>query len=228
MVYYDIKCKDLIEELKKCCAIQSVKVVYDSVETVKQNLNRLNYLCYLSVLDNTQEKEQYQKKNTEAKKIYKTKSCAIHFPDLSVSEMMEMIKCDIFEDYRAVFSYLKSFPFSQNCPVEILYISLMFLHEVGHWNQVMRLGRNVYDYMNMDLDAEMVNHNKSNKICLKIQNIIDRKGSNPAEIPEKVKKEIETVKQEYRKIPKEAEADKYAIEMLQKIDFPSLLKALQT
>lgn len=109
------------------------------------------------------------------------------------------------------------------CPIEIKFILHIFLHEVGHWRQLLNVDRCVEEFMEIDSEREKENHEKSVLLLQKIRHE-NPKGEN--NISDDDMAELIRLENEYRKIPKEADADEFARNMMEQMDIESFLEKL--
>lgn len=103
-------------------------------------------------------------------------------------------------------------------PVAYLYLTHMLLHESGHYQQYIDRERNVFLYTTWCEEEERSNFNEQQKVYIQMQSRIAKSilsvGVNKSE-----KIILERLSREYRKIPKEYEADSFAYKhMEQSID----------
>lgn len=222
----NLNCKDIIQKLQVFLGLQSVSITFDDMDETKRRMEARAHTIYLNVMDNLAEQERYESKIEEAQEKYKTKSPVIHFPNLTVWQVIEIFKADVTGAYERTCEYLESIQMKGECPVELRFILNVFLHEVGHWKQLTNIDRHVKTYMEMDRELEEANHNESAKLSIKLGEMAVAQQSDTPKIPKKVMEELVRLEEEYRKIPKEADADKYAREVLQEMDIGSFMRML--
>ncbi len=139
MKLINLECKDVITKLQAQLGLQSVDVVYDALEITKTRLKWGDHIIYFNAIDNEAEREKYKKKSEEAQIKYKTKSAVIHIPDLKVCQIIDILKADITGAYDRTCEYLRKIKPSVECPIDLLFIMNIFLHEVGHWQQLYKI-----------------------------------------------------------------------------------------
>lgn len=223
----NIDCRDIINLLQETLHLQHVNVIYDSMETIRTRLEGGAHTIFLNVIDDEAECEKYEKKAEVARDKYKTKSPAIHFPDLKVWRFIEVFKADVTGAYERTCHYLDSVMMKAECPIELKFVMNAFLHEVGHWNQLMGKNRHVKQYIEIDLNLEKKNADDSFELYKKIHGIRDIQGTDRPHIPKGLMNKLIELEEEYRQIPKEADADKYAREILSDLDIDAFIKNLK-
>ena len=212
----DITCKNIIDEVQRQLKLQQVHVCYDSMNEVANRIRSGAHVVYFSVIDNVAEREKYEKKTDEAKKIYKSKSPVIHFPDLTINEIVEIYRCGVEDEYQRVVSLLVDNNISIKS--EVAFVCFLFLHEVGHWNQLYQKNMLVKMYLEDGIEQEKQIFELQNEILNRIlrNNDIALLGSDIV-ISKKDKEKYHELQVKYREIPKEAEADEYAFSMISKL-----------
>lgn len=212
----DIQCRDVVKEVQRQLNIQHVLVCYDQRYIVKEKICRGEDIVYLSVIDDTAENEEYRKKTEEMQTIYRTKSPRIHFPDLSVNEIVKIYKSGIEDEYvRMTLLFKEMNILIRN---EVAFVCFIFLHEVGHWNQLHQNNRLVKKYTENDTQIREEIYNAQNTIIKRIKKRALILGSNNPNIKESERKKYHELQVRYRKIPNEAEADNYAFSMLPRLN----------
>lgn len=100
-------------------------------------------------------------------------------------------------------------------PTSYAYITHILLHELGHYQQYVDRGRNVYEYISWCEREERENFRKQQELSAEIQGRVDKLikpfGPNKGE---RIK--LEKLAKEYRNIPKEKEADDFAYANMRK------------
>ena len=138
---------------------------------------------------------------------------------IGTSESIKIFNFEI-EDY---YSFIKDEDFSgthdlvmkklrKYCNVvseSYVYITHMLLHELGHYQQYVERGKNVYEYSSWCEREEIENQRKSDILQTEIKNSIKRLIS-PFEPTKSERVKLESLAREYRCIPKEKEADDFA------------------
>lgn len=223
----DLRCKDVIWYLQKQLKLQNVNVVFDTIEVVRQRLQAGAHIVFMNVIENVSEKEKYEKKPQDIQAHYKTKSPAIHFPDLKIRELIEVYQCDIGDAYKKTCNAINSIETIAEMPIEIKFVYFLFLHEVGHWNQLMDMDRNVKQFIETDLDAEKENYDAQNLIIEKVLHRNKARSLSEKEITftDDELQELNQLEIEYRNIPKEFYADEYARRRLLEIKIEKTMYA---
>lgn len=212
----DIACKTIIEEVQRQLKLQHVLVCYDSKKDVVNRIKTGAHIVYFSIIDNIAEREKYENKTEMAQKEYKTKSPMIHFPDLTVNEISEVYKCGIEDEYQRVALLLEKKNISIRS--ELAFVCFLFLHEAGHWYQLHQKNRLVKMYLEDGIEQEKQIFESQNEI---MNRILSRNGAmlldSDTSITKKEKEIYHDLQVKYRKIPKEAEADEYALSMISRL-----------
>lgn len=98
-----------------------------------------------------------------------------------------------------------------NTTISAAYVLVthMLLHELGHYQQYIERNKNVYDYTSWNEKEERENYYKRVELNKQIQDRIDKKILPYS--PNKYERiQLMKLNKEYRNIPKEREADKFA------------------
>lgn len=185
-----------------------VKVVYDSKKKVAE---RLDSPIYFTPVD-SEERKKYEKCRDKSK--FRTSTAAIHIPDLTLIELVDIFKCDGIGAYEDTKTKIASFV-TNDIPEEAIYVTYVFLHEVGHWKQFQNLGMNVEQYCEVDREAREEHFNKRNKVLLERQERLQKGNDCILTYREKIK--LKNLFEEYRNIPQEKDADQFAFNNMHKI-----------
>ena len=130
------------------------------------------------------ERKRYEK--SENKNEFTSTTAAIHIMDSSVEELEELFKLDDSGIYEYTCKIIR--PYCKGVvDIKIGLVLFQFLHEIGHWNQFMSLNKNVAAYTAWNYEQEKNNYEK----------MLFRQYT-----------------EEYRNIPKEKEADEFALSYL--------------
>ena len=153
----------------------------------------------------TDKKQWYDELPLDEKKKYVSNSAYISLPSWGIEELYSY--------------YNQNDPYSLEYTIEqiktlldddhVLSKASMFalyciLHEIGHWNHFLSLGKNVYLYTNDVKQAEEVHNARTNLYLLSVRN----KGK----ITPEVEKRARQVVKQYNDLPNEMIANKYADE----------------
>lgn len=215
-----IRCKSLINAVMEELNITHIPVVFDTLTVVNKGL-----LAFLSVIDDEAERKKYELLSDEEKKTYQTQSAKIYFPDLSVWDFIDMLKCDGSGLYDKTLDIARKIDMKTACNLNIRCVLFTFLHEVGHWFQLIRLG--VYEYINMDKELSEKNAKAILAICNGIRRSPKNAGKKKISMDADDKKRLRQLQDEYREIPKEKEADKFAADKMWEIDIDKILAELK-
>ena len=223
----NLRCKDVIQNLQKQLKLQNVNIIFDAVEVVVQRLQIGGHIVFLNAIEDVSEREKYEKKPKDIQANYKTKSPAIHFPDLQIGELINVYQCGVGDTYKKTCNVINYIETIIEMPIEIKFVYFLFLHEVGHWNQLMKMDRNVKLFMEADMDVEKEIH--------EAQNLIMERVMRRNKVGSLVEKEITLTVDElqklnqleikYRNIPKELDADEYAKKILKEINVEQTMQA---
>ena len=210
-------CKVFIELLQRKLNLQHVRVAFDEKKVLKERLMQGSHVVFFTPIDSESERDKYEKKPESAKAKYKTKSPMIHFPDVSIDEFVQIFQCGVEDEFVNTISRLKKE--YDIVADKYTFVSFLFLHEVGHWNQLQDDDRMVHMYLLRDLTEEKNIHDAQNAI---ISSALRRNGKDTLgdglELTHNEKEKLRKLQEEYRNVPKEAEADEYAAKMLRSVD----------
>lgn len=200
----------MVKELIEIINDFGVNVIFDNSQEVASKIIRGGFPLYFTPVDG-KEKLKYEKISNKAKFISTTPT--IHIIDLSIDNFIDMFKCDVSGIYEYTKNLIK--PYCTNeIPEDIVYVIFSFLHEVGHWKQFMDMDKKVELFVNKDLKLSKDNFEKYQEFQRKRSERI-KKGSDCI-MTYNEKKLVNQYMNEYRKIPKEKEADEFALENLDK------------
>ena len=193
-----MKIRELIDSIN----IFDVKVSFDDWKTMQLNGD----IIYFTPVDG---KERTKYERIYRKEKFVSTSACIHFPDLNVSDIIDIYKnCDGSGMYDFTCNLIL-----EHCKnivnMDEAFIVFIFLHEVGHWKQFNKLKCNVKLFEEMDMDLEKDNFNKMRE--LQEQRNERWKRGNTCIQTAKEKRLAEQYMREYRCIPKEKEADEFAL-----------------
>lgn len=194
-----------VSDLIKIINIYNTKVVFDDPKDCAGRVLRGDSLIYFTPVEGAERRKYEKSKN---RKMTST-TPAIHMPNLSLREFVNVYECD----GTGLFDITKEMiiPFlSDGISFDAVYSTFLFLHEVGHWMQFEKANRNISLYINMDIDLEKENFDKVSALR-KQQNERMRKG-NTCILTAKEKALFRQYMLEYRNIPKEKDADQFAID----------------
>lgn len=216
----NLRCKDVIQNLQKQLKLQNINVIFDAVEVVRQQLQIGGHIVFFNVIEDVSEKEKYEKKPENIQTHYKTKSPTIHFPDLKIGELINVYQCGIGNAYKKTCNVIDPIEMIVEMPIEIKFVYFLFLHEVGHWHQLMEMNRNVKQFIEADIDAERENHEAQNLIMERVikRNKVKSLLEKEITLTDDELQKLNQLEIEYRNIPKEFDADEYAKKTLKEIN----------
>lgn len=200
--------KDLIQKINKFDA----KIIFDPKEVVANNIRQgVCVPLYFSCIEGS-ERKKYEALKSKAG--YKSHSAAIHIPDLTVDELIDTFECDGTGSYELTAQLIK--PYLQNgVPENTVFVCYLFLHEIGHWLHFKELGYDVQRYSEKDLALYQENHRKLNQIWSDRKERMDR--GIMCQLTAREKERLKQCRDEYRQIPNEQIADKFAFENLNSV-----------
>jgi hypothetical protein len=150
--------------------------------------------------------------NIKGKKDFISTTASIHIPDLSIEEFVDIFKCYGMGLYEFTNNIIK--PYCNNgIDNNIVFSTFVFLHEVGHWNQFKSMGRNVSTFESRDYELSKENFNKMKSLIEEYNERIAK--GNTCILTAKEKKLSNQYMTEYRNIPKEKEADEFALSQIE-------------
>ncbi|HAT4183908.1 hypothetical protein ACV3Z6_13570 [Clostridium perfringens] len=200
-----------IREVIEIINVFDVKVIFDKLTDVKDEILQGQSPFYFTPIDG-KEKCKYERTNNKSKFISST--ATIHIVDLDISELFELFECDGTGIYEYTKNLIKPYC-DMGVSEEIVYVTFLFLHEVGHYKQFENMGRNVEKFINKDSVLYKENFKKNqelqNKRIERINNGITCK------LTYKEKSELEKYMKEYREISKEKEADEFALKNIKNV-----------
>lgn len=196
--------QDLINQVNSF----GVKVVYDEAAQAAERTMRGVDIIYFTPVDG-EEREKYQRMHN--KDEFTSTSACIHFPNIHISDVIDTYKnCDGSGIYKYTCDLIQS-----KCDIDEnmdkAFIIFMFLHEVGHWKQFESLKCNVKSFVEMDMELYK---SISDKMCDLEKQRFERigKGSSCEQTAkEKEKRLAAQYMEKYRNIPKEKDADEFAL-----------------
>ncbi|MGE7827329.1 hypothetical protein [Paenibacillus sp. NPDC093718] len=195
-----MKVRELIEILN----VYGVSINYDTIENFK-----LDSPIYFAAV-NDKERKKYEASKDKTKFISTT--AAIHIPDLTLSDLMEILKSDGTGIYEHTKKQLLQF-FRSDVSENIVFATYLFLHEVGHWYQFAKIHMNVELWFNENIELYKDNYDKIQQIAVQRQQRLMKDPS--CNLTFREKHILESLRGEYRNIPKEKDADTFAIKNLE-------------
>lgn len=196
-----------VRELIEIINIFNANVIFDNPkDSVELVLAAGHSPLYFLAIEG-KEKNKYDHSSNKSEFVSSTAS--IHIIDLDIQDLINIFECDGTGIYQLTKDMISPF-YSSNIPEDIVFISFLFLHEIGHWNQFIRMGKNVEQYKNKDLDLEKENNEKV--VQLRKQQLERINKGNLCVLTSNEKKLFKQYMLEYRQIPKEKDADQFALE----------------
>ena len=145
----------MVSDLIRIINTYDAKVVFDDLKDCMDKVSRVDSLIYFTPVEGSERRKYEKSKN---RKMTST-TPAIHMPDLSLREFVNVYECDgtgLFDVTKEMIT-----PFiSDDVAFDAVYTTFLFLHEVGHWMQFEKVNRNISLYVNIDIDLEKENFDK--------------------------------------------------------------------
>lgn len=199
--------KDLINTINTF----DVRIHFDNRQEVINKIHQGEpMIIYFSPIDEM-EKRKYDL--CSSKYDFVSHTPIIHVPDITVQELVEVFKCDegnLYETTQAIISKW----FSEDIPQDVILVIFIFLHEVGHWVQFQQMGNRVYEFINKDFYALKNNYDKTQEVKRKINEQLKKENRRNLIFWEK--ELLKKLSDEYRQIPKEKNADIFALSQIEK------------
>lgn len=131
---------------------------------------------------------------------------SIHVWNLEIKKYFHIVK-----KYDTAYHLIKDrlSIYSNELPMEYLYISHMILHEVGHYKQYLDKNRKVYTYLNQYRKEHKIIYEQQNQCYLFLQTEMEFETITPEKLVMYNNKMDELAKK-YREIPDEKNADQFA------------------
>lgn len=195
--------KDLI------CSINNFEanIVFDKNRSYREIANGQSPFFFTPVEKG--ERKRYEK--SENKNEFTSTTAAIHIMDSSVEEIEKLFKLDDSGIYEYTCKMIR--PYCKGVvDIKIGLVLFQFLHEVGHWNQFMSLDKNVAAYTTWNYEQEKNNYEKMRALKDSVLQRQAREKDNRLSAEERML--FRQYTEEYRNIPKEKEADEFALSYL--------------
>ena len=196
-----------VKELINSINTFNVKIVYDTQLETKNNLKNGKPL-YFTPVEGKEKSVYHNKKN---KGDFVSSTASIHIPNLSIEYLINIFECDGTGIHELIKNTINPYC-NLGVPKDVVYVIFLFLHEVGHWQQFINLGKNVEKFSNLDIDARKDNFTKFNQLEQSRHERIKKGNDCPLTFNEK--KLCQQYMQEYRDIPMEREADEFALSQM--------------
>lgn len=196
---------NMVVELIKIINIYNTKVIFDDPKECQKRLLNSEFIIYFTPVEG-KERSKYEKSHN--KKMVST-TPAIHMPNLSVRELVNTYECDGTGVYDVTKEMIEPF-LSEEISFDVVFTTFLFLHEVGHWMQFEEVNRNIFQYLSTDIDLEKDNFNKVSALIKQRAERI-KKGINNCVLTTNEKNLFHQYMLEYRNIPKEKDADLFAL-----------------
>ena len=189
----------------------NVNVVFDTrQDVVNRIIQGTSTLLYFTPIDG-KEKIKYEKCKNKTDFISSTPT--IHIPDLTIRELVNTFECDVGNTYDTTKQMISQFN-STDIPQDVVFVAFLFLHEVGHWVQFANMGNRVYEFVNTDIEVSKDNYEKMQKAQQKRAKRIRNNGDSCL-LTVNEKATFKKLSDEYRKIPKEKNADDFALSQME-------------
>ena len=201
-------CKDIITAILQDLDLSPDVLFYPSYQVVP-NLEQHGQIMFLSSCDDPDERRIYNALSPEDKSKYVTKSPRIHFPDITVYDLIKLLQRDEGTIYEDTLGTALDVNMKYACSPEVRCLLFIFLHEVGHWYQLREdYGWRIKAFADADLELEKRLFERQQKIQRELYN---RKPT------AQEKKMLKRLQEEYRQIPKESYANSFAKEKMGEI-----------
>mgnify|MGYP001852876155 CR=1 FL=1 len=195
-----MRIKDLINIINT----YDVKIIYDRPEEVMGAIMEGSSPLYFSPVEG---KERKKFENVKDKHKFTSTTASIHIIDISIEELISIFECDASGIHEFTNNIIKPYC-SEEIDKKIVYVTFLFLHEVGHWHKKKKMDKNVFAFIEKDNELRKENLIKVFDLNRQRRERI-AKGSR-YNLTVKEKRLLEQYMNEYRNIPKEKEADEFA------------------
>ena len=198
-----------IKELIDIINIYDIKVIFDNAEDVAEKIMKGTSPLYFTPVEGSERKKYKKKKNN---RDFTSTTATIHIIDLSIDDFVKIFECDVTGIHEFTNNIINPYC-NEKINRNIVYMIFLFLHEVGHWFQFKKMDRKVYDFMERNRALYEENFKKKTLLEERRQGRIDK--GNQCKLTAKEKKLFEQYMKEYRNIPKENEADEFALSQME-------------
>lgn len=196
---------EIVELIQIINQTYNTTVIFDDPIKCANREPNNDFLIYFTPMNEVERRKYKKSQNREMV----SSTPEIHILNLPMRDFVNVYENDetgIFDETKKMIA-----PFlSDDISFDIIFTTFLFLHEVGHWMQFKKVGGNVFQYINIDIALEQENFNKVSTLIKQREERI-RKG-NTCVLTVKEKTLFRTYMLEYRNIPKEKEADQFAID----------------
>lgn len=193
-----------MRELIDIINIYDVKIIFDKIDIKKKQKP-----IYFTPLEG-KEREIYD--NLEDKHNFVSTYPSIHILDLSVEDFVNIFECEVTGIYEYTIGIIEGYN-RDGVDDSIVYAIFVFLHEIGHWKQFEIMERNVSTYIKQYSELYDKNHNELNLLAEQYMKRIQRENSHALTVNER--ELFNKCMIEYRNIPREKEADEFALNQIQ-------------
>lgn len=191
-----------VSELISVVNIYDVKISFDNPVEVANNL-KTGQVMFFSPLSGFELKKYTKARHPER---FVSKSAVIHIPDLTIEDFINVFECDGTGIHEITRSIIKPYC-EKGIPSDIVFVTFMFLHEVGHWMQFKEMGNYVHTFIMLDYEAKKANFEK--QLNLK-QQFLQYNTENNIDALKLIQTQLYNNMCDYRNIPCEKWADDYA------------------
>lgn len=186
--------------------INDFDINIEYIDFDKESSKTISPFTFVTV--NREERGEYLK--CEDKKKFISNTCYLLIMDNDACNFIDLLKKrDVSGTWAYTYKLIKPFT-NKGVAVDVCCIIFMFLHEMGHYKEFLEHGKKVFDYSQLYLSSYKKYHDELNQISEKI-NFASRKADSSVVTKNDLKK-MNNLQKFYRNIPKEKNADKYAIE----------------
>lgn len=200
-MFLSMQVKDLI----KIINVFDANIIFDVPKDVAQYISAGRSPLYFTPVEGKERKQYENQKNNQE---FRSTTAAIHIIDLSVRELVNTFECDGTGIHAFTSKVIEPYC-NAGIPRDVVFTVFLFLHEIGHWMQFVNVDKKVAQFLNQDLELEKENFDKLNAVKMQRQERMKR--GNKCNLTFNERKLLEQYMQEYRNIPKEKDADEFAV-----------------
>lgn len=198
-----------VKELIDIINLFQVHVIFDNPKDSVDRLMAGGSPLYFTPIEG-KERKKYEQSSNKSEIISTTD--AIHVIDLDIRKLVNIFECDGTGIHELTKEKIRPYC-SNNISEDIVYVAFLFLHEVGHWDQFICMSKNIERFINEDLQLEKEIFEKNQQLGKQQKERI-KKGSSCI-LTTNERKLFEQYMLEYREIPKEKYADKFALKNME-------------
>lgn len=192
-----------IKDLINIINTYDVKIMYDKPEEVAGAILEGSSPLYFSPVEG---RERKKFENVKDKQKFTSTTASIHIIDISIEELINIFECDDSGIHEFTNNIIKPYC-NEEIDKMIVYVTFLFLHEVGHWYQFKSMDKNVFAFIDKDNELYQENFIKVSNLNRHVQKCIAKGSRYNLTVKKRL---LEQYMNEYRNIPKEKEADEFA------------------